>query len=84
MTSVNIFSTETLTIWTSIFIRDNILMQYVMGNNQASETTVLPQSLNNHVLKLANDELGHNGSTRTYMILKRLHNCKDLKTVVHK
>ena len=34
--------------------------------------------------QLAHDELGHNGCTRAYMILKRLHYWKGLKPIVHK
>ena len=40
-----------------------------MDNKQAFETVVLPQSLTYHVLKLTHDLLGHNGSTRTEIIL---------------
>ena len=48
----------------SYFIRDNILMQYVIDNKQTFETIVLPQSLTNHLLKLAHNEYGHNGSKK--------------------
>ena len=46
---------ESLTIWTPIIITDNILMGYVMDNKQTFETSVLPQSLTNHVLKLTHE-----------------------------
>ena len=39
-----------------------------MDNSQTFGTTVLPQSLSNHALMVAHYELGHNGSTRTYML----------------
>ena len=55
-----------------------------MDNTQAFETNVLPQSFINYVLILAHDKLGHNGCTRTYKILKRLHYWKGLKPVIHK
>ena len=45
---------------------------------------VLPQRLTNHALKLAHDEIDHNGSIRTYMLLKRLYYWKELKPFVHK
>ena len=54
-----------------------------MDNTQAFETNVLPQSFINYVLILAHDKLGHNGCTRTYKILKRLHYWKGLKPVIH-
>ena len=48
------------------------------------KTIVLSQSLTNHLLKLAHDEMGHNSSTRTHMLLKRLYFWKGLEAVVHK
>ena len=36
------------------------------------------------ILRAAHDELGHNGSTRTYMLIYRLYYWKDLKTSVKK
>ena len=55
------------------FIRNKILMSYVKDKKQTFEPIVLPQSLTNHVLKLAHDEMGHIGSTKTYLLLKRLY-----------
>ena len=48
------------------------------------ETTVLPMSLIAQVLKMAHDDLGHNGTHRTYSILKRLYYWKGLKPCVTK
>ena len=59
-------------------------MLCVKDNKQMFETMVIPQHLTNHVLKLAHDEMGHNGSMGTYMLLKRLYYWKELKPVVHK
>ena len=55
-----------------------------MANKQDFETIVLPQYLTNHVLKLAHNELGHNGSTRTYKMLKRLYYWKGLVVLLQK
>ena len=65
-------------------IRDNILMEYVMDNKVTFETTVPLRIFISHVPRLAHDELGHNGTTQTYMIPKRLYYQKGLKPVVHK
>ena len=37
------------------FVRDNILMQYVMDDKHAFETIVLPQSFPSHVFNLAHN-----------------------------
>ena len=39
----------------------------------------IPKDLSTIVLKLAHDDLGHNGSARTYMILRRNYYCKGLR-----
>ena len=45
---------------------------------------VIPRDLSKVVLKLAHDNLGHNGSTRTYMIVRRNYYWKGLKSdVIH-
>ena len=44
---------------------------------------VLPQSLTNHVLKLAHDEMSHNGSAITY-ITKEIYNWEGPRPVFHK
>ena len=45
---------------------------------------VLPQVLTIQILGAAHDELGHDGSTRTYMLIHRLYYWKDLKASVNK
>ena len=42
----------------------------------------MPRALTAQVLKMAHDDLGHNGTHRTYMLLKRLYNWKGLKPSV--
>ena len=46
-------------------------MRYVEDNKQRFEVIVIPRDLSKAVLKLAHDDLGHNGSARTYMIVRR-------------
>ena len=45
---------------------------------------VIPKDLSSVVLKLAHDDLGHNGSARTYMILRRNYYWKGLRPDVVK
>ena len=53
-------------------VKDNILKRYVMEGNNTYETTVVPRALTGQFLRMAHNELGHNGTHRTYTILKRL------------
>ena len=48
------------------------------------ETIVLHRALTAQILKMAHDDLGHNGTHRTYMLLKRLCFWKGLKPSVTK
>ena len=48
------------------------------------ETIVMPRTLIAQILKMAHDELGHNGTHRTYMLLKRLYYWKRSKTKCNK
>ena len=50
-----------------------------MDGNDTYETTVIPRSLIPCILGMAHDELGHNGTHRTYILLKRLYYWKGLK-----
>ena len=45
---------------------------------------VLPQELTTQILRAPHDELSHNGSTGTYMLIHRLYYWKDMKTSVNK
>ena len=65
-------------------MEEELLIHYVEDNKQKFEVIVIPRDLSQVVLKLAHYDLGHNGSARTYMIVRR--NCfwKGLKPdVVH-
>ena len=49
-------------------VEDGILRKYVVDNKQRFSTIVVPVHYT-----LAHDELGHNGSARTYMPFRRLY-----------
>ena len=51
------------------YMEGELLMCYIEDNKQKFEVIVIPSDLSSIVLKLAHDDLGHNGSARTYMIL---------------
>ena len=65
-------------------VRDNILKRYVFEGNNTYETTVIPRALTRQILRMAHDELGHNGTHRTYTMLKRFYYWKGLKPRVEK
>ena len=50
-------------------VKDNILKRYVIEGNNTYETTVVPRTLTGQMLQMVHDELGHNGTHRTYTIL---------------
>ena len=60
-------------------MQDNLLKRYVTDGNKTYETAVLPRALIAQILKMAHDVLGHKGTHRTYMLLKRLYYWKGLK-----
>ena len=59
-------------------------MCYIEDNKQKFEVIVIPKDLSTVVLKLAHDDLGHNRSARTYMILRRNYYWKGLRPDVIK
>ena len=61
------------------YLEEELLMRYVEDNKQRFEVIVIPQDLSNVVLKLAHDDLGHNGSARTYMVVRRNYYWKGLR-----
>ena len=65
-------------------IDDNILKRFIIDGNDTYETIVIPRSLIPQVLQMADDELGHNGTHRTYILLKRLYYRKGIKTKCRK
>ena len=65
-------------------VQNKLLKRYVIDGDKTYETIVLPRALIAQILKMAHDDLGHNGTHRTYMILKRLYYWKGLKPSVTK
>ena len=65
-------------------IQNKLLKRYVSDGNKTYKTVVLPRALTAQILKMAHDDLGHNGTHRTYMLLKRLYYWKGLKPSVAK
>ena len=65
-------------------VQNKILKRYVIDGNNTYKTVILPRALTAQVLKMAHDDLGHNGTHRTYMLLKRLYYWKGLKPSVVK
>ena len=63
-------------------VQNKILNRYVIDGNNTYETVILPRALTAQVLKMAHDDLGHNGTHRMYMLLKRLYYWKGLKASV--
>ena len=64
------------------YIENKILKRFVEDGKQKFEVVVLPQVLSNVALQLAHEGLGHNGSPRTYVLLKRYFYWKGLKPMV--
>ena len=65
-------------------VQNKLLKRYVVDGNNTYETIVLPRALIAQILKIAHDNLGHNGTHRTYTLLKRLYYWKGLKPCVTK
>ena len=65
-------------------VQNKLLKRYVTDGDNKYETIMLPRALTAQILKIAHDNLGHNGTHRTYMLLKRLYYWKDLKPSVTK
>ena len=59
-------------------VRDKILRRYVLEGDNTYETIVVPKALTAQILRMAHDELGHNGTHQTYTLLKRLYYWKGL------
>ena len=66
------------------YIEDKLLMRNIIDNKQYFHMMVLPQVLVTQILRDAHDELGHNGSTQTYILVCRLYYWKGLKASVNK
>ena len=64
------------------YMQDGILMKYTTDKKQRFETIVVPEHYTLALMRLAHNELGHNGSSRTYMMLRRLYFWKGMKPQV--
>ena len=53
------------------YLEGKLLKKYIYDNKQKFEVTVVPPNCAPLLLNLAHDQLGHNGTARTYMLLKR-------------
>ena len=65
-------------------VQNKLLKRYVTDDDNTYETIVLPRALTAQKLRMAHNNLGHNGTHRTYMLLKRLYYWKGLKSSVAK
>ena len=65
-------------------IDNKLLKRFVVDGNDTYETTVIPRSLIPQVLHMVHNKLGHNGTHRTYILLKRLYYWKGLNPSVEK
>ena len=65
-------------------VKDKIVKRYVLEGDNTYETIVVPRVLTAQILRRAHGELGHNGTHRTYTILKKLYYWKGLKPTVEK
>ena len=64
------------------YLEEKLLRKYIYDNKQRFEVTVVPPNCAPLLLNLAHDQLGHNGTARTYMLLKRTYYWKGMKTDV--
>ena len=65
-------------------VQNKLLKRYETDGDKTYETIVLPRALTAQILKMAPDDLGHNVTHRTYILLKRLYYWKGLKPSVTK
>ena len=64
------------------YLGGKLLKKYIYDNKQRFEVTVVSPNCAPLLLNLAHDQLGHNGTARTYMLLKRTYYWKGMKTDV--
>ena len=65
------------------YMEGKVLKKYIFDNKQRFEVTVVAPNCAPLLLNLAHDQLGHNGSARTYMLLKRIYYWKGMKTDIY-
>lgn len=69
---------------TTYIMLEGVLHRRISDNKQTFTTIVLPQVLIEPALHLAHEVAGHNGSTRTYMALRRRYYWKGMKKQIYK
>ena len=65
------------------YMEGKLLKKYIFDNKQRFEVTVVAPNCAPLLLNLAHDQLRHNGSARTYMLLKRIYYWKRMKTDIY-
>ena len=65
-------------------VQNKLLRRYMIDGDKTYETIVLPRALIAQILKMAHDDLGHNGTHRTYMLLKEVILLERFKTKCNK
>jgi transposase InsO family protein len=65
------------------YLSDGILFRWISDNEQNFEAIVLPKCLEPAILILSHDEMGHNGSNRTYLMLRRQYYWKGMKKIIY-
>ena len=63
-------------------IKDKILKRYIIDGDNTYEIIVVPKSLTAQIHRMVHDELGHIGTHRTYILLRKLYYWKGLKPSV--
>lgn len=76
--------TGKLPIGAPFYLEDKVLHGYVVDNKQPFKALVVPPSLSKHLLEMAHDCLGHNGSASTYTLLRRPYYWQSMKNVICK
>ena len=80
----NKFQPEQLQSRNPYYIENGILKRFVEDEKQKFEVVVLLQVLSSAALQLVHEGLGHNGSPRTYALLKRYCYWRGVKPMVRK
>ena len=65
-------------------VQNKLLKRYVIDGDKTYETIVLPRALTAQILKMAHDDLGHNGTHRTYMLLEKVILLERIETKCYK
>ena len=64
------------------YLEGGILKKYVYNAKQQFKTMVIPGSLRGILLRLSHNDLGHNGTARTYMLVRQNYYWKGMRPEV--